>query len=119
MLWTKLISGYRILEKRTDSHLTIKIILYTCYSDASVSGYCGYTVILGGSETTGLWTSEEANQSSYRREAEAVLRVLQENKQKLAGNSIEWFCDNKNVTAIINKGSMVASLQNIAISISK
>ena len=71
------------------------IISYTCYSDASVSGYGGYTVTLGGSETTGLWTSEEANQSSSWREAEAVLRVLQENKQKLAGNSIEWFCDNK------------------------
>ena len=113
------LQNIRIKNGQSFDNQDAHIISYTCYSDASVSGYGGYTVTLRGSETTGLWTSEEANQSSSWREAEAVLRVLQENKQILAGNTFEWFCDNKNVTSIINKGSMVASLQNIAMNISK
>ena len=50
--------------------------LRVVYSDASSTGYGGYTVEHGMHFVSGVWSPEEAKQSSTWRELVAVKRVL-------------------------------------------
>ena len=81
------------------------------YSDASGTGYAGYTVEHGPTVAHGQWSAWEAEQSSTWRELRAVGQVLQSLVDKLAGERIRWFTDNKNVVSILLYGSKKPLLQ--------
>ena len=55
------------------------------YSDASGTGYAGYTVEHGPTVAHGQWSAWETEQSSTWRELRAVSQVLQSLVDKLAG----------------------------------
>ena len=63
------------------------------YSDASDSGYGGYTVEHGPCVAYGQWSQDETTQSSTWRELTAVLKVLQSLTNKLANQRVQWFSD--------------------------
>ena len=57
------------------------------------------------------WSAWEAEQSSTWREIRAVGQVLQSLVDKLAGERIRWFTDDKNVVSILCYGSKKLLLQ--------
>ena len=67
------------------------------YSDASNTGYGGYSVEHGGHIAWGQWSKEEAQQSSTWRELKAVRLVLEAFSIKLKNQRVRWFTDNQNV----------------------
>ena len=87
------------------------------YSDASDSGYGGYTVEHGPCVAYGQWSQDETTQSSTWRELTAVLKVLQSLTSKLANQRVRWFSDNQNVVQILQVGSKQPQLQAIALRI--
>ena len=87
------------------------------YSDASGTGFGGYTVDNPMNISHGMWDEEESCKSSTWRELVAVQRVFVSLLPFLEGKTIKWFSDNKNVVSIVEKGSMKTDLQNIAINI--
>ena len=91
--------------------------LRVVYSDASDTGYGGYTVEHGPCIAHGQWTVAEANQSSTWRELTAVLRVLSSIACKLHNTRVRWFTDNQNVVHIIQVGSRKEQLQALALEI--
>ena len=80
------------------------------YSDASDTGYGGYTVEHGVHVAQGIWSPEEARQSSTWRELVAVSRVLDSMAFKLCNMRVKWFSDNQNVVRILQVGSHKATL---------
>ncbi|XP_065915901.1 uncharacterized protein [Dysidea avara] len=87
------------------------------FSDASDTGFGGYTVEHGGLIASGQWTKEEAQQSSTWRELRAVRLVLESFGPKLQNERIRWFTDNQNVVRIVQCGSKKAALQQEALAI--
>ncbi|KAL5020676.1 hypothetical protein ScPMuIL_002241, partial [Solemya velum] len=87
------------------------------YSDASNSGYGGYSVESPKGVAHGLWTEEEANKSSTWKELAAVDRTLCSLISHLENSNVKWFTDNQNVVQIVSKGSMKSELQDVALSI--
>ena len=87
------------------------------YTDASNSGYAGYTVEHGYHIAHRLWSEEEAALSSTWRELRAVRLVLESLVGKLRGHRLRWFTDNQNVVRIISTGSKKPSLQKEALAI--
>ena len=87
------------------------------YSDASGTGYAGYTVEHGSAVAHGQWSQWEADQSSTWRELRAVGQVLQSFVHKLAGERIRWFTDNQNVVSILLYGSKRPLLQKESLKI--
>ena len=87
------------------------------YSDASSSGFGGFSVQCGRECVAGSWTSEEMSGSSTLREILAVKYVLLSLVSKLAGSSVKWFTDNQNVPRILSCGSGKSHLQREALSI--
>ena len=87
------------------------------YSDASSTGYGGYTVQHGPQVAHGLWSKEEALQSSTWRELCGVHRVLESLAVKLKGERLRWFSDNQNVVRILLTGSRQPPLHAIALNI--
>ena len=87
------------------------------YSDASDTGYGGYTVEHGTYIAQGLWPSEEAVQSSTWRELVAVGRVLDSMADKLCNSRVRWFSDNQNVVRILQVGSRKPILQEQALKV--
>ena len=87
------------------------------FSDASDTGYGGYVVQLGPHETTGIWSEDEAKQSSTWRELKAVDRVLESLACKLEGQTVKWCTDNQNVVRIVQYGSRKPHLQDGAMCI--
>ena len=81
------------------------------YSDASDTGYGGYTVEHGPYVAQGQWTQEQAEQSSTWRELKAVGMVLESLGNKLANSRVRWFTDNQNVVRILEVGSRKLDLQ--------
>ena len=69
------------------------------YSDASTTGYGGYIVEHGNLVANGVWSRDEAAQSSIWRELRAVKLVLESFQNKLKNERIHWFTDNQNVAA--------------------
>ena len=89
------------------------------YSDASDTGYGGYTVEHGMHIAQGNWLPEEAGQSSTWRELVAVGRVLESVASKLCGMHVRWFTDNQNVVRILQVGSSKPHLQVEALRVFK
>ena len=87
------------------------------FSDASCTGYGGYTVEHGMQVVNGVWTTVEAIQSSTWRELVAVGRVLEAMASKLRNTRIRWFTDNQNVGRILAVGSGKGHLQAEAVKI--
>ena len=87
------------------------------YSDASDTGYGGYTVEHGCHIAQGQWLPQESSQSSTWRELKAVLRVLESLADKLHNQRIRWFSDNQNVVRILLVGSRNPMLQKEALAI--
>ena len=65
------------------------------FSDASCTGYGGYTVEHVMHVVNGVWTTVEVKQSSTWRELVAVGRVLEAMANKLRNTRIRWFTDNQ------------------------
>ena len=61
------------------------------FSDASSTGYGGYTVELGPEYSQGQWSADELVLSSTWRELKAVYNVLQSFAPKLSGHVVKWF----------------------------
>ena len=89
------------------------------YSDASGTGYGGYTVQHDCHIAHGLWTEHEKGKSSTWRELAAVARVLEAVGSLLQNSRVRWFTDNQNVVRIIRVGRRVNELQKLAVSIFK
>ena len=87
------------------------------YSDASDSGYGGYTVDVGIHIAQGQWSESESLASSTWRELEAINRILQAYSKLMKGETVKWLTDNQNVVRIIEHGSRKHSLQEIAVNI--
>ena len=87
------------------------------YSDASDTGYGGYTVEHGGRIATGQWDLKESRQSSTWRELRAVRMVLMSFESQLQIERVRWFTDNQNVVRIILHGSKKPILQREALEI--
>ena len=91
--------------------------LRVVYSDASDTGYGGYTVEHGHHMAQGLWTQDEATRSSTWRELRAVRMVLESLMEKLRNQRVRWFSDNQNVVRILQTGSKKHDLQCEALAI--
>ena len=87
------------------------------FSDASDSGYGGYSVEVGPQFVHGTWSEHEAQLSSTWRELKAVYQVLCSLAPKLKGHIVKWFTDNQNVTRIVQSGSKKPHLQDGAMAI--
>ena len=87
------------------------------YSDASDTGYGGYTVEHGCHIAQGQWLPHESARSSTWRELKAVHRVLESLANKLSNQRIRWFSDNQKVVRILSVGSRNPVLQNEALAI--
>ena len=87
------------------------------YSDASSTGYGGYTVEHGNLVAVGQWSAEDSKQSSTWRELRAVRLVLESFQSKLENERIRWFTDSQNVVKIVQHGSRVPALQAEALAI--
>ena len=86
-------------------------------SDASATGYGGFTVEHGCHVAHGSWSAEEMTQSSMRRELKAVRMVLKSLVLKLKNEQVRWFSDNQNVVTILNIGSKKPNLQKEALAV--
>ena len=89
------------------------------YSDASDTGYGGYTVEHGMHVAQGHWLPDEAVQSSTWRELVAVGRVLEAVAHKLSYLRVCWFTDNQNVVRILQVGSAKSHIQVEALKVFK
>ena len=87
------------------------------YTDASNSGYAGYTVEHGCHIAHGQWLPREAAQSSTWKELRAVRQVLEALVTKLRNQRVCWFTDNQNVCRIVTTGSRKPQLQAEAMAI--
>ena len=76
------------------------------YSDASDTGYGGYTVQVGDRhKAVGLWSEVDSKLSSTYREMKAILNVLQSFKSLLHDQAVVWFTDSENSVRIVQFGS--------------
>ena len=91
--------------------------LRVVYTDASNTGYAGYTVQHGCHIAHGLWLPDEAAKSSTWREIRAVRMVLEALKAKLTNERVRWFTDNQNVVRILMVGSRKPDLQAEALAV--
>ena len=85
------------------------------YADASSTGYGGFTVEHGCHIAQGLFSEEEAAQSSTWRELHAVRMVLGSLAHMLHNQRVRWLSDNQNVVEIIEIGSRNPKLQKEAL----
>ena len=72
------------------------------HSDASDTGYGGFTVEHGCYAAQGTWCVEERAKSSTWRELRAVCMVLESLLPKLRNERIRWFSDNQTVVRILD-----------------
>ena len=87
------------------------------FSDASSRGCAGF--IQGSTLLCHRnWSTEESQKSSTWRELVAIKFALEAFDNHLAGQRVHCNTDNKNVVRIIQVGSMVKELQDIALNIS-
>ena len=100
-----------LVAARPCTHLTDTLYLALSatsivYSDASSTGYGGYSVQLGNFHSSaGLWSREESTLSSTCREMKAILNVLKSFKNSLRNHAIIWFTDSANAARIVRHGS--------------
>ena len=91
--------------------------LRVVYSDASATGYGGFTVEHGCHRAHGAGSEEQTTKSSTWRELRAVKMVLESLVPKLTNQRIRWFSDNQNVVSIMEIGSKKSELQEEAFAI--
>ena len=89
------------------------------FSDASESGWGGFTAQVGGKVAVGSWSSEEMGRSSTFRELRATRRVLESLAPHLKGSEVLHRTDNKNTEIILSIGSLKGDLHDEAVSIYK
>ncbi len=87
------------------------------YSDASCTGYGGYTVGIAEDIAQGQWTVDEVSKSSTWREMKAIDQVMKSLVGNLSNQRVKWFTDNQAVARIATQGSMKQDLQSIALDI--
>ena len=89
------------------------------FSDASESGWGGFTAQVGGKVAVGSWSLEEMGRSSTFRELRATRRVLEALAPHLKGSEVLHRTDNKNTEIILSIGSRQADLHDEAVSVYK
>ena len=87
------------------------------YTDASHTGFGGYTVEHGCHIAHGVWLPEERRESSTWRELRAVRLVLESLVSKLQNERVRWFTDSQNVARILAVGSRKPNLQTEVLAI--
>ncbi len=87
------------------------------YSDASDSGFGGFSVQFSNSICASLWSDSERSESSTNRELRAILYVLQSLGRKLSGQKLKWYSDSQNACRIVSVGSTNPSLHELSIDI--
>ena len=86
------------------------------YSDASASA-CSSFIEFEGKVFHQNWSDFEKSQSSTFRELLAVSLSMKAFTESLQAQSVTWFTDNQNVVRIVNCGSRVPALQDLAMDI--
>lgn len=86
------------------------------YSDASASA-CGSFIEFEGKVFHQNWSDLKKSQSSTFRELLAVSLSMKAFSESLQAQSVTWFTDNQNVVRIVNCGSRVPALQDLAMDI--
>ena len=89
------------------------------FSNASESGWGGFTAQVGGKVAVGSWTLEEMGRSSTFRELRTTRHVLESLAPHLKGSEVLHRTDNKNTEIILSIGSRKADLHDEAVSIYK
>ena len=90
------------------------------YSDASLTGYGGYTANVGNCyRSSGMWSPSESQQSSTWREMKAIVYILTSFQQLLKNHIVIWYTDSANVARIVQYGSSKQHLHQLAIQIFK
>ena len=92
-------------------------VVRVVYSDASDTGFGGYTVEHAGEVAHGHWNPLEAQQTSTWHELRAVRLVLESLIIKLRNCKVKWFTDNQNVARILQVGSKIPLLQKEALAV--
>ena len=92
-------------------------VVRVVYTDASHTGYGGYTVEHGCHIAHGNWLPEEQLESSTWRELRAVRQVFESLVGKLRNKRVRWFTDSQNVARILTVGSRKPKLQAEVLSI--
>ena len=88
------------------------------YSDASLTGYGGYTANIGNCyRSSGMWSPSESQQSSTWREMKAIVYVLTSFQQLLKNHIVVWYTDSANAARIVQYGSSKQHLHQLAIQI--
>ena len=88
-----------------------------CFSDASNSGYGAYIIAPLILSAQGQWSPDESRRSSTWRELAAVQRALVALQSQLAGQVLQWHCDNAAAVHILDYGSSKPPLQLLAVHI--
>lgn len=86
------------------------------YSDASGSG-CGAHVNFDNRIFQANWSEAECAKSSTWRELAAVKLALSSYIEQVKNSHVAWYSDNQNVVSIIECGSKVRELQDLALEI--
>jgi len=86
------------------------------YSDASNSA-CGSYIQFEDKIFHQNWSDYESAQSSTFRELLAVSLSLKAFKDSLGAQTVVWYTDNQNVVRIVNIGSKVPALQQLALDV--
>ncbi|KXJ10028.1 Integrase/recombinase xerD-like [Exaiptasia diaphana] len=102
-------NGYSIRPPPTSSTLV--------FSDASDSGFGGYSASLDGSTVSGMFTSTDIGQSSTYRELKAIYYVCLAYLGQLRNKKVKVFTDNQGAARIVSIGSSKAHLQRVALDI--
>ena len=89
------------------------------FSDASESGWGGFTAQVGGKVAVGSWSLEEMGRSSTFCQLRATKHVLESLVPHLEGSKVLHGTDNKNIEIIVSVGSQKADLHDEAVSIYK
>ena len=86
------------------------------FSDASATGCAAF--IQGSTEIFHRnWSSIESQKSSTWRELATVKFALEAFVEQLSASTVRWNTDSQNVAAIVQVGSMIQELQDLALGI--
>ena len=106
------LSGYNIRPKVYMEPLTI-------HTDASGIGYGGYSASLRDLNIHGHWSAVQSDKSSTFRELLAILLVLKSCVKQIQLKKVKVFSDSQSACRIVQVGSRIPELQNIATDIFK
>ena len=102
-------NGHRISEPVT----TCTVI----FTDASESGFGGFSATIDGAAVSGMWTQDDIGSSSTHRELKAIYFVCLSYLDQLRGKKVKFFTDNQGAARIVSIGSSKPELQQIAMAI--